>query len=115
MLVVTEKLFVISRLPAKFIRFLNLPKFTVCFGSHYLRFSVRISFLNHLHEWKQRTMQSAHSQVRDKSEELASELDLRLHLHAPRSRRIEIDVKNVRAGEQERVYKACLGLTSRRA
>ena len=40
----------------------------------------------------------AQDKSKDKVEELASELDLRLHLHEPRSKRIEMDVRNVRAG-----------------
>ena len=37
-------------------------------------------------------------------EELNSELDLRLHLHQPRSRRAELDVHNVRAGKAGLVF-----------
>ena len=47
------------------------------------------------------------------TEELNSELDLRLHLHEPRCRRAELDVHNVRAAElvmhSERVVRHCKG------
>ncbi len=47
-------------------------------------------------------------------EELNSELDLRLHLHEPRTRRAELDVHNVRAAElvlhSERVTRHCKGV-----
>lgn len=61
-------------------------------------FSIRISFLNQLEQWKEKSMSVASVWRRDKLEELESELDLRLHLHAPRPKRIELDVHNVRAG-----------------
>ena len=43
-------------------------------------------------------VQVSQDKAKDKVEELTSELDLRLHLHEPRAKRIEIDVRNVRAG-----------------
>ena len=59
-------------------------------------------------------MQRSHSIVAAKSEELNSELELRLHLHAPRGRRAELDVHNVRAAElmmhNERVVRHCKGI-----
>jgi len=60
---------------------------------------VRMNFLNHLEQWQERSVQTAEDAAQSKQEELASELDLRLHLHAPRAKRIEVDVRNVRAGE----------------
>lgn len=38
--------------------------------------------------------------VAAKKEALKSEQDLRLHLHQPRAKRIEVDIHNVRAGEK---------------
>lgn len=49
--------------------------------------------------WTDEAIQRAHSIIAAKSDELNSELELRLHLHAPRARRAELDVHNVRAGE----------------
>ena len=63
-----------------------------------ITFSIRTNFLNHLDEWKIEMEKLAQDKSKDKVEELASELDLRLHLHEPRSKRIEMDVRNVRAG-----------------
>ena len=57
-----------------------------------------MNFLNHLDTWREITLQSAKDHSKDKVEELSSELDLRLHLHEPRATRIEMDVRNVRAG-----------------
>uniref|UniRef100_H2Z2Y9 DUF4455 domain-containing protein n=1 Tax=Ciona savignyi TaxID=51511 RepID=H2Z2Y9_CIOSA len=78
--------------------------------------SVRMSFLNHLEQWKERANKNAENTCKNKQEELLSELDLRLHLHDPRSKRIEIDVRNVRAAElvlhKERVGRHCKGITA---
>ncbi|CAG2191023.1 unnamed protein product [Mytilus edulis] len=60
---------------------------------------IRLNFLNHLEEWTEQASERSESVVVSKCEELNSELDLRLHLHKPRSRRAEFDVHNVRAAE----------------
>ncbi|XP_076821823.1 coiled-coil domain-containing protein 180-like isoform X2 [Clavelina lepadiformis] len=81
-----------------------------------LKSHVRMSFLNHLEEWKVKALQNTEVVTKNKSEELESEVDLRLHLHAPRAKRIEVDVRNVRAAElvlhKERVARHCRGITA---
>ncbi|KAK7094377.1 coiled-coil domain-containing protein 180-like isoform X2 [Littorina saxatilis] len=75
---------------------------------------MRMNFLNHLETWCEQAKERASSVVVAKCEELNSELDLRLHLHQPRSRRAELDVHNVRAAElvmhAERVTRHCKGI-----
>lgn len=75
---------------------------------------MRLNFLNHMESWCEQAKERASSVVVAKSEELNSELDLRLHLHQPRSRRAELDVHNVRAAElvmhAERVTRHCKGI-----
>ncbi|XP_066293451.1 coiled-coil domain-containing protein 180-like [Branchiostoma lanceolatum] len=81
-----------------------------------LKKHMRMEFLNHLEEWTGQAVERAKSVVAAKCEELNSELDLRLHLHSPRAKRIEMDVHNVRAAElvmhQERVSRHCKGITT---
>ncbi|XP_025113780.1 coiled-coil domain-containing protein 180-like isoform X2 [Pomacea canaliculata] len=76
--------------------------------------SIRMNFLNFLETWCGEAKERALSVVVAKCEELNSELDLRLHLHQPRSRRAEYDVHNVRAAElvmhAERVTRHCKGV-----
>ena len=59
-----------------------------------------MTFLDHLEEWQDQAIDRSRSVVAAKTEELNSELDLRLHLHQPRARRAELDVHNVRAGNK---------------
>ncbi|XP_015765794.1 PREDICTED: uncharacterized protein LOC107344618 [Acropora digitifera] len=81
-----------------------------------LRKQIRLSFLEHLEDWKIQAVDRADSVVAAKVEELNSELDLRLHLHEPRAARAEQDVHNVRAAElvmhRERVERHCKGVTT---
>ncbi|XP_064648966.1 coiled-coil domain-containing protein 180-like isoform X2 [Lineus longissimus] len=76
---------------------------------------VRLNFLDHLEDWVNQAIERSNSVVAAKCEELNSELDLRQHLHKPRSRRAEMDVHNVRAAElvmhNERVTRHCRGIT----
>ncbi|KAK2168021.1 hypothetical protein LSH36_21g05004 [Paralvinella palmiformis] len=76
--------------------------------------TIRINFLDHLETWCEDAEERAKSVVSAKREELNSELDLRLHLHEPRSKRAEFDVHNVRAAElvmhSERVSRHCKGI-----
>ncbi|XP_059166254.1 coiled-coil domain-containing protein 180-like isoform X2 [Physella acuta] len=76
--------------------------------------TIRLNFLEQLEDWQEQAIQRAESIELAKCEELNSELDLRLHLHQPRPRRIELDVHNVRAAElvlhTERVVRHCSGL-----
>lgn len=58
-----------------------------------------MSFLNHYENWLDEATLRANTIVAAKQDEIDKELELRLHLHEPRSRRAEMDVHNVRAGE----------------
>lgn len=60
--------------------------------------SVREKFFNHLEERNQEVLNHTVAVMDAKKEKLKSELDLRLHLHQPRAKRIEMDIHNVRAG-----------------
>ncbi|KAM4663369.1 coiled-coil domain-containing protein 180 [Discoglossus pictus] len=75
---------------------------------------IRLGFYEHLEHWFDETASNSHSVVIAKKEELKSELDLRYHLHLPRSQRIEMDIHNVRAAEllhhSERVDRHCAGV-----
>ncbi|ELU16401.1 hypothetical protein CAPTEDRAFT_163477 [Capitella teleta] len=75
---------------------------------------ILLNFVDHLEDWNQHALQRAQNVVAAKTEELHSELDLRLHLHEPRPRRAELDVHNVRAAElvmhSERVVRHCKGI-----
>ncbi|XP_074654547.1 coiled-coil domain-containing protein 180-like [Tubulanus polymorphus] len=76
---------------------------------------IRLNFLNHLDKWVDEAMDRGRLVVTAKSEELVSELELRMHLHQPRARRAEMDVHNVRAAElvmhSERVQRHCKGIS----
>jgi hypothetical protein len=56
-----------------------------------------MNFLNHLEAWFHDGNTRAGSIVAAKSSEIEKELELRLHLHEPRLKRVEMDVHNVRA------------------
>uniref|UniRef100_W5MAG3 Coiled-coil domain containing 180 n=1 Tax=Lepisosteus oculatus TaxID=7918 RepID=W5MAG3_LEPOC len=77
--------------------------------------SVRLAFFEHLEDRYQITLTNATSIVAAKKDELKSELELRLHLHQPRAKRIEMDIHNVRAAElvlhRDRVERHCKGIT----
>lgn len=60
--------------------------------------SVREKFFNNLEERSQEVLNHTVAIVEAKKVKLKSELDLRLHLHQPRAKRIEMDIHNVRAG-----------------
>ncbi|EDV27523.1 uncharacterized protein TRIADDRAFT_53285 [Trichoplax adhaerens] len=64
-----------------------------------LKAFVRKTFLEHMMAWREQAMERANNVVTSKVKELDSELELRLHLHGPRTSRIEYDVHNVRASE----------------
>ena len=59
---------------------------------------MRQEFLEHLVRWKKEAEQRAQGVVSAKTNELRNELQLKQHLHAPRARRAEVDIHNVRAG-----------------
>ncbi|XP_053336620.1 coiled-coil domain-containing protein 180-like [Clarias gariepinus] len=75
---------------------------------------VRRKFFNHLEERNQEVLNHTVAIMETKKEKLKAELDLRLHLHQPRAKRIEMDVYNVRAAElvlhQDRVDRHCQGI-----
>ncbi|XP_063288858.1 coiled-coil domain-containing protein 180 isoform X1 [Pelobates fuscus] len=75
---------------------------------------IRFGFYEHLENWFDESVAYSYSLVMAKKEELGSELKLRIHHHAPRSKRIEMDIHNVRAAElhihAERVDRHCEGV-----
>ncbi|KAM9446486.1 coiled-coil domain-containing protein 180-like [Clarias gariepinus] len=79
-----------------------------------LQRDVRRKFFNHLEERNQEVLNDTVAIMETKKEKLKAELDLRLHLHQPRAKRIEMDVYNVRAAElvlhQDRVDRHCQGI-----
>ncbi|XP_076436919.1 coiled-coil domain-containing protein 180-like isoform X2 [Babylonia areolata] len=94
----------------EYIRCVDLPPSVILA----VKKKMRMNFLNHLESWSIQAKERSASVVVAKCEELNSELDLRLHLHQPRSRRAELDVHNVRAAELvmhgERVTRHCKGI-----
>ncbi|KAL8612782.1 hypothetical protein ACOMHN_033452 [Nucella lapillus] len=95
----------------EYIRCVDIPPSTILVAKK----KMRLNFLNHLETWCDQAKERSTSVVVAKCEELNSELDLRLHLHQPRSRRAELDVHNVRAAElvmhAERVTRHCKGIS----
>lgn len=75
---------------------------------------IRLNFINHYENWMDEANLRAQTIVAAKNDEIDKELELRLHLHEPRSRRAEMDVHNVRAAElimhDERVERHCKGV-----
>ncbi|XP_030647705.1 coiled-coil domain-containing protein 180 [Chanos chanos] len=76
---------------------------------------VRIQFFSHLEERYHTVQTNTLNIVEAKTEELKSELDLRVHLHQSRAQRIKMDIHDVRAAELmlhrdrvERHYKGVL-------
>jgi hypothetical protein len=76
--------------------------------------AVRLSFVNHLEAWLRDAENRSNSLVIAKIDEVDKELELRLHLHEPRSKRAEMDIHNVRAVEllmhEERIERHCAGV-----
>uniref|UniRef100_A0A8C5QK75 Coiled-coil domain-containing protein 180 n=1 Tax=Leptobrachium leishanense TaxID=445787 RepID=A0A8C5QK75_9ANUR len=75
---------------------------------------IRLGFYEHLEHCFDNYMASCHSFVMAKKEELKSELNVRNHHHVPRSKRVELDIHNVRAAElllhEDRVERHCKGV-----
>ncbi|XP_053551529.1 coiled-coil domain-containing protein 180 [Bombina bombina] len=75
---------------------------------------LRLGFYEHLEGWYDEAISKSLSIVIAKKEELKAELNLRYHMHEPRSQRIEMDIHNVRAAElvhhSERVTHHCAGV-----
>ncbi|XP_057317166.1 coiled-coil domain-containing protein 180-like isoform X2 [Hydractinia symbiolongicarpus] len=80
-----------------------------------LKYNMCREFLEHLEKWKEEAVTRAEAVVVIKMEEIDNELDLRLYLHEPRSKRAENDVHDVRAEElvlhRDRVEQHCLGIS----
>ncbi|MBN3299810.1 CC180 protein, partial [Amia calva] len=79
---------------------------------------VRLAFFEHLEDRYETIPTNSVNIVAAKKDELKSELELRLHLHQPRAKRIEMDIHNVRSGEspelvlhRDRVERHCKGIT----
>ncbi|KAI0222951.1 DUF4456 domain-containing protein [Lamellibrachia satsuma] len=96
--------------PAEYISEITIPHSLIAD----IKKMICLNFLNHLEEWTEQGTERSHSVVAAKTEELNSELDLRLHLHKPRASRAELDVHHVRAAElimhSERVSRHCKGI-----
>ncbi|XP_062371955.1 coiled-coil domain-containing protein 180 [Sardina pilchardus] len=60
---------------------------------------VRLAFFNHLEEWYSSVLMNTADVISAKKVEVEAEHALRLHLHEPRTKRIEMDIYNVRAAE----------------
>lgn len=60
--------------------------------------SVRQTFFSHLEERFYIILTNTMTVVEAKNEKLKAELELRLQLHQPRAKSIEMDIHNVRAG-----------------
>ncbi|KAM8934297.1 coiled-coil domain-containing protein 180 [Pelodytes ibericus] len=75
---------------------------------------IRLGFYEHLERWFDESVSNTHGIVAAKKEELEAELKLYYHLHKPRSKRIEMNIHNVRAAElllhTERVDRHCEGV-----
>ncbi|KAG1957044.1 hypothetical protein F2P79_007257 [Pimephales promelas] len=75
---------------------------------------VRRTFFSHLEERFHIILTNTMTFVEAKNEKLKAELELRLQLHQPRAKRIEMDIHNVRAAElvlhRERVDRHCKGI-----
>ncbi|XP_077087784.1 coiled-coil domain-containing protein 180 [Siphateles boraxobius] len=75
---------------------------------------VRQTFFSHLEERFHIILTNTMTVVEAKNEKLKAELELRLQLHQPRAKRIEMDIHNVRAAElvlhRECVDRHCKGI-----
>ncbi|XP_043845466.1 coiled-coil domain-containing protein 180 [Dromiciops gliroides] len=79
-----------------------------------LKKQIRYDFFECLEKWFGQSLTNSKILVAAKTEELDSELELRLHLHKPRMKRIKTDIHNVRAAEllfhQERLDRHCASI-----
>jgi len=71
--------------------------------------SVRRTFFSHLEERFHIILTNTMTFVEAKNEKLKAELELRLQLHQPRAKRIEMDIHNVRAGLTPHYIQSHLG------
>ncbi|XP_068925370.1 coiled-coil domain-containing protein 180 [Petaurus breviceps papuanus] len=79
-----------------------------------LKKRIRCELFESLEKWFGQSLTNSKIIVAAKTEELDSELELRLHLHKPRMERIKTEVYNVRAAEllfhQERLDRHCASI-----
>ncbi|KAL6465394.1 hypothetical protein MHYP_G00255270 [Metynnis hypsauchen] len=79
-----------------------------------LQKTIREEFFNHLEERFHAVLNNTVIVVQAKKEELKAQLDLRLHLHQPRAKRIEMKIHDVRADElllhRDHVDRHCKGI-----
>ncbi|XP_067825956.1 coiled-coil domain-containing protein 180 isoform X2 [Heptranchias perlo] len=75
---------------------------------------IRLNFFDHLEDWYDKAMENIKNIAMVKKKEFKAELDLRIHLHKPRGKRIKMDVLHVRAAElrlhSEKVDRHCKGM-----
>lgn len=67
-----------------------------------------MNFLNHLEVWLDEANLRSTTIVAAKGDEIEKELELRLHLHEPRIKRVEMDIHNVRAGKKIIIFNKVL-------
>ncbi|XP_036454190.1 coiled-coil domain-containing protein 180 [Colossoma macropomum] len=79
-----------------------------------LQKTIREEFFNHLEERFYAVLNNTVTIVQAKKEELKAQLDLRLHLHQPRAKRVEVEIHDVRAAElishRDHVDRHCKGI-----
>ncbi|XP_078407399.1 coiled-coil domain-containing protein 180 [Cetorhinus maximus] len=79
-----------------------------------LKKRMRMNFFEFLEDWYDKAMENARIISVIKEKEFKAELELRMHLHKPREKRIKMDVLNVRAVElrlhREKVERHCKGV-----
>ncbi|XP_072488933.1 coiled-coil domain-containing protein 180 isoform X2 [Notamacropus eugenii] len=79
-----------------------------------LKKQIRREFFECLEKWFGQSLINSNIIVTAKTEELDSELELRLHLHKPRMKYVKTDIHNVRAAEllfhQERLDRHCASI-----
>ncbi|XP_041050405.1 coiled-coil domain-containing protein 180 [Carcharodon carcharias] len=94
--------------------FLNLKKKLVGNASFYIIVLIRVNFFELLEDWYDKAMENARIISVIKKKEFKAELELRMHLHKPREKRIKMDVLHVRAVElrlhREKVERHCKGV-----
>ncbi|XP_074150124.1 coiled-coil domain-containing protein 180 isoform X2 [Sminthopsis crassicaudata] len=79
-----------------------------------LKKRIRLEFFESLEKWFSQTLAKSKMIMTAKTDELDSELELRLHIHKPRAKQIKTEIHNVRAAEllfhQERLDRHCTSI-----
>ncbi|XP_031810767.1 coiled-coil domain-containing protein 180 [Sarcophilus harrisii] len=79
-----------------------------------LKKRIRLEYFEHLEKWFGQTLAKSKMFTAAKTDELDSELELRLHIHKPRAKQIKTEIHNVRAAEilfhQERLDRHCTSI-----